>query len=718
MEIGIGFSQHDDCKQAGKEAASIALEQVKSPSLALVFAGARFNHEEVFAGIRSLLPNIPVTGCTSFYEISNVGVTEDSVALALIDPSPGFVGESNGPCEGEAVATGEKIGQRFSQQLRDEHEDFLRTVLLFCDMTWGCGDSYVQGLRNALGGANVAFFGGSSCWDRYKVFVPEVHRRVGGTFEDDTVSIDTTAGNLICTSDGFKARSLSSVALAFPKNEGVRVGFGFAHGWTPLSSYRRITKAEGNVVYEVDDMPVLDFYASLLGDDCVERMTNTIGRYCILVEFEKGGCHCVDVRNPAVFDAKNGSVSFFPPDPIEGLRFRLAQSTRIDLLVSSRRAAEECLASLGGAKPRLLIVSSCLARKDILHSKEQLELEIIREVFGREVPIIGFYAAGELGPLYSEYERVVSNACAGELPLHHGTSLCLMAIGSDEAVSQVDVEELLREKATFRVRDEVQEMTRLRRLLRECEDFIDESARVMTTICVQNRDIGEDLANAKELLETRNEKLLDANERYENLQDILRRYTPHAIWRKAGHSVEKGLYEIENEEILLTFLFMDVKGFTNFAEQHAPDEVINAINRIFGPVTEIIYDRGGDIDKFIGDAILATFSRTDDAVTTAKRILEFMRDNEEDVKPFKVRLGINRGRAIMGNVGATRRMDHTLIGDAVNLAQRLEANCEPGSVLISDAVFKESVAPFRNLQKREVNVKGKAQPVIAYMCSI
>ena len=717
MEIGIGFSQHSDSLTAGKEAATIANEQVAKPGMALVFAGAKFNHDELYNGVRSVLPNIPITGCTSFFEITNVGVTEGSVGIAIIDPTPGFASESNGPCDGDGYATAEKVALKHNADLREKHEGFLRAVMLFCDMTWGCGDAYVQGVRKAFGGENVAFWGGSSCWDRFSVFTPQIHRRVGGTMGNE-VQVDTTAGNLVCTSEGFKARALSSLGLAFPKGSGVHLGFGFAHGWTPLSSYKTITKAEGNVVHEVDGMPVFDFYSMVLGEDFVDRMKSTIGRYCILVEFEKGGCQCTDVRNPAVFDTENRTISFFPPDPIEGCRFRFAQSARIDLLTSSRKAAHDCLDALGGTQPRLILMSSCLARKDILHSKTQLEVEIIREVFGNEVPIIGFYAAGELGPIQSEYEEAVSRGCASELPLHHGTSLCLMAIGTEQHVPHRDVDKIIREKATFKEHDDAEEIARLRRLLGECEDFIDESARVLTNICVQNRAIGEDLAMASELLETRNEKLLDANERYENLQDILRRYTPHAIWRKAGHSVEKGLYEIENEEILLTLLFMDVKGFTSFAEKHTPDEVINAINRIFGPVTEIIYDRGGDIDKFIGDAILATFSRTDDAVTTAKRILEFMRDNEDDVKPFKVRIGVNRGRVVLGNVGANRRMDHTLIGDAVNLAQRLEANCEPGSVLISDAVFKESVAPFRKLQKREVTVKGKAEPIIAYECSI
>jgi len=697
MEIGVGFSQHEDPERAGAEAATMARERVAQPRLAVVFGSTSYEQERLAGGILRALPGVPIVGATSFAEVSNVGVTEDSVVVALLEPTPGRVVTGFRPCSGLPEATGFDVGHSLRDGAADG--DVMRTVLAFCDMSFGSGDEYVRGIRRALDTEDVTFFGGSSSFD-----LERYHE----------------TGEAVCkyvyTGEGARATALSSAMLSFPRGGDVTMAFGFAHGWTPLSAPMTITRAEGPTVFEVDGRPVFDYYASLLGEHFSKRLRTSAGRYCMLVEFDQGGCHGVDVRNPAFFDEERGAIGFFPPDSMEGLRFRLAQCSRTDLVTGARGAARDCRAALGSAHPRLVLMVSCGARRDILHSRQQVEFEAVHEVFGPDVPIVGYYGGGEIGPTLSTYEDATTHCCGGRLPLHHAVSLCLLALGTREPAPTIDEASRLRRRATCCAPSAEVQVERLQRMLDRCEDFVDETVQVLSGICIQNRDIGEDLAQAKDILEVRNEKLLDANERYENLQDILRRYTPHAIWRKAGHSVEKGRYEIDNEELELTFMFLDVKGFTSYAEAHAPDEVIAAINRIFEPITDIVYDRGGDIDKFIGDAILATFVRTDDAVAAAKRILEFMRDHEADVHPFRIRMGINRGRVVLGNVGAARRMDHTLIGDAVNLAQRLEANCEPGRCLVSSAVFDASVVPFRNLQKRQITVKGKADPVIVYEC--
>lgn len=187
----------------------------------------------------------------------------------------------------------------------------------------------------------------------------------------------------------------------------------------------------------------------------------------------------------------------------------------------------------------------------------------------------------------------------------------------------------------------------------------------------------------------------------ERLQQVIRQYTPHAVWQKASVSVLAGLLQIPDEEIFGAFMFMDVKGFTSFAEKNTPERVIAEINRIFGPSTELIYRHGGDIDKFIGDCIFARFATADGALRAAGC-------------PFTVRIGLNHGRVVSGNVGADQRRENALIGDAVNLTQRLESACAPGYVLVSQS-FLDHLDPalLEGLGRRttSIQVKGKAEPV-------
>ncbi len=163
---------------------------------------------------------------------------------------------------------------------------------------------------------------------------------------------------------------------------------------------------------------------------------------------------------------------------------------------------------------------------------------------------------------------------------------------------------------------------------------------------------------------------------------------------------------------------MDVKGFTSFSETHRPPEVVAALNALFGPATDAIHACCGDVDKYIGDCIFAAFRRPDDALRAAKRLLKLVAAQRASGNPFDVRIGVNAGRAIRANVGSRDRREYTYIGDAVNLAQRLESNCAPGRVLISASAYRGSRVRFPTAVRRALSVKGRAQTVTAYECGL
>ena len=129
----------------------------------------------------------------------------------------------------------------------------------------------------------------------------------------------------------------------------------------------------------------------------------------------------------------------------------------------------------------------------------------------------------------------------------------------------------------------------------------------------------------------------------------------------------------------LTVLFLDIVGFTTFSETKSPEEVVTMLNEVFGVCEVITCKCHGDIDKFIGDCVMAVFIDANDAVDAACQILygALVRMNvlrqERGQEPVHIRIGINSGHVIQGDVGSAERKDLTVIGDVVNAASRIQS---------------------------------------------
>ncbi len=173
------------------------------------------------------------------------------------------------------------------------------------------------------------------------------------------------------------------------------------------------------------------------------------------------------------------------------------------------------------------------------------------------------------------------------------------------------------------------------------------------------------------------------------------------------------------DKVSITMLFADIMNYTKFSEKYSPEEVIKQLNEIFEYSSGIIYKNNGDIDKFIGDAFLAVFPTPADALKAAWEISKGTDDiNDEYIMserpPLFFRFGINTGEVVRGDIGGKTRRSNTIIGDAVNLTQRLESESMPGQIIISNATY-EKVKHQVNVSKEiKLDVKGREQPVKAY----
>ncbi len=146
----------------------------------------------------------------------------------------------------------------------------------------------------------------------------------------------------------------------------------------------------------------------------------------------------------------------------------------------------------------------------------------------------------------------------------------------------------------------------------------------------------------------------------------------------------KNKYEIKNEKKLVTILFCDIKDFTKMTQELEADQVVNLLNRFFSVMIDIIFYFNGTLDKFIGDALMAVFgapiSYSKDEINAIcsaiamRKALQILNKEYEkaDYPQIKIRIGIDTGYAVAGNIGSEKRMEYTVIGNPVNCASRVE----------------------------------------------
>lgn len=178
-----------------------------------------------------------------------------------------------------------------------------------------------------------------------------------------------------------------------------------------------------------------------------------------------------------------------------------------------------------------------------------------------------------------------------------------------------------------------------------------------------------------------------------------------------------------NETVEATVAFIDICSFTAISETETPDLVVKLLNGYFDIIVKEVLAQGGHIDKFIGDAIMAVFrgdyhlDRAIDACLAVRSKIDAcpVVSEKTNYSP-KVSIGINSGEMISGNIGSAglRRLDYTVIGDAVNIAQRLQSVAGPGQIIIQESAYEKVKESFQCRNVGEVNLKNKSNPLIAY----
>ncbi len=202
--------------------------------------------------------------------------------------------------------------------------------------------------------------------------------------------------------------------------------------------------------------------------------------------------------------------------------------------------------------------------------------------------------------------------------------------------------------------------------------------------------------------------------------NILRMYVDENVLNFMNHQEFENTL-IRNETIEATVVFIDICGFTSISEKQPPDEVVNILNKIFDVMVKEILAQGGRVDKFIGDAVMAVFLgnfHLDRALDTCIAVRAKIAKMEGFPMGYVARVstGLNSGEMVCGNIGSVslRRLDYTVIGDSVNLAQRLQSAASYNQILISDAAYQQVKESFNCKPVGEIELKNKSAPVMVY----
>ncbi len=181
---------------------------------------------------------------------------------------------------------------------------------------------------------------------------------------------------------------------------------------------------------------------------------------------------------------------------------------------------------------------------------------------------------------------------------------------------------------------------------------------------------------------------------------------------------------MESKELIATILFADIVGFTRLSETMPPREINIILNRYFSSMTDIVFSHGGTLDKYIGDGLMAVFGapmeKEDDAERAVRTALDIRRQLTAMMKTtradrrFDIRVGLNTGRVVAGNIGSPKRMEYTVIGDPVNVASRLESIAKPNQIIIGEETFGLVKNKFKIQEIGMRKVKGKSSGIMVY----
>ncbi len=373
VQAGVGVAAGAEAAVAAELAVQEALRTLGDvpASLALVFASSTYNQNDVVKTVRSLLgKDIPVVGGSTAGEISQRGpsLSPSIVVMLLALPSSAYVATALVPAANEAS---EAKGAALAAALKKALHATPSLTLMVSDGLTINPSAILRGFQTEL------------------PLVPVV----GGSASDEGKYVQTFQ----YANDTVHSSAISAVAFAGD----IKHAVGVRHGWNPISAPKLVTKAEGMVIYEIDNKPAAALYEEFIGKEEAENLKGvTLAQmalsYPLGVKDASSGEMLL--RAPFFVDP-DGSITC-GGEVLPGASVQLMIGSKEDAIEAARHSAEQAMAELG-TTPKAAIIFSCHVRDELYATREQSKLEIdaIQEVIGLSVPIAGFYTYAEQAPV-------------------------------------------------------------------------------------------------------------------------------------------------------------------------------------------------------------------------------------------------------------------------------------------------------------------------------
>ena len=373
MIISFGFSQLKEHIQAANEAIGQALIGLKDvpASLALIFTSTEFAHSMVLKAANNLLGEIPIFGSSSQMILTNQGAFKYGFAILLINLNQqtffntAAVKNIN---EKTSLSSGEELANKLLYGFKNVHRSL---SIIFSDRLITDGTNLINGLQENLG-RSFPLLGASASDDfgNQKTF----------QYVNNELLSESCSGIIFGGKFSF--------------------GFGIKHGWMALGKIRSVTAADGNTIKGIDNLPAVKLYEDYLAKDTLE-LAKELRRISIsypLGIYLQGEKEYL-LRN--IISIKDDGSLITQGSIPQNSKIRLMISTENSRLKAAIEASEEAKRNLGGQKARFVIIFDSAARLALLGRQNDIELGVIKEVFGKDIQLIGISTNGEQAPLKS-----------------------------------------------------------------------------------------------------------------------------------------------------------------------------------------------------------------------------------------------------------------------------------------------------------------------------
>ena len=617
------------------------------PNLAIAFAAHRLIEPALLVPFAKR--GIAVFGAASEEEIAGRELSCGSLAVMLLDIDPTFFRQELFP-----QAEGRDLGGRIA---RKAHEHFSNPAILM--LVGGAGlmvdvDELLAGIFAV--DPSLPVFGGLASSDRFEMTPPifsatVIHEQGVNVLFFDNDSVD-----------------LHGVAIS---------------GWKAIGTPKRITRAEGNVVFEIENEPAADFFNRYFKvkpgefDEILE-----VSEYPLLLEREDGSkvmrtAIQVDERRRAVHFGgsipQGALVRFCSPNIVKAIKHTVEQlqSFRAGTLETPLTGDPADLSSVDA-----IILFDCAIRSRSFGPYMRKEIRVIHELW--DVPLVGFSSWGEIGNLPGAracglHNTVISTVLirergrpvGGRPPVEYSNEQVEHLI--DGFAADATVESLKRELTQFR-----KQKTTLSHFLHLTYDDLE-----------------------------RERKRSD---------DLLLNILPASV----ADRLKCGERNIADSAAAATILFADIVGFTVLSSCMSAGELVRILNSLFSSFDELAHKYGVEKIKTIGDAYMAVAGlpephpdHAERALCMARGLLEIMQDfNEKNGTELNLRIGLNTGPVVAGVIGK-RKFSYDLWGDAVNVASRMESQGLPGRIHLTESTYRLLEHSHSFEGRGAIEIKGK-----------